>query len=114
MTTTATTRVDTTIDLLHDIATGPLGDDLRVASDRLCMLVLHRAHRDDVELSLSELAQSLWLSKAAVTALADRMEAKGFAKRRPDHMDRRRSVFTITRAGIKAVDAAFDSLVVTA
>jgi DNA-binding MarR family transcriptional regulator len=47
-------------------------------------------------LSAGELAKAVGLSTAAITTVLDRLEARGFAVRRPDPKDRRRVLVELT------------------
>ena len=50
------------------------------------------------EMTPTELASRLCLTRAAVTALADRLEAAGLVQRHPDASDRRRLLLRLTAA----------------
>lgn len=47
-------------------------------------------------MTMSDLGARIPLSRAAVTALTDRLEALEYVRRTPDAMDRRRTVLTLT------------------
>jgi DNA-binding MarR family transcriptional regulator len=46
--------------------------------------------------SMSDLAQRVDMSRAAITTMADRIEAEGYVERGPDPHDRRRVLITVT------------------
>lgn len=48
-------------------------------------------------MTMSELGERIPLSRAAVTALTDRLERMGYLRRTPDDQDRRRTLLTLTR-----------------
>lgn len=57
-------------------------------------------------LRMSDLADSVLLSKSGLTRLVDRMEASGYLERRSCDSDRRGAYATITDSGKSAVDLA--------
>lgn len=70
-------------------------------NERLALRILHRVG----SMSLSELGRATTLSRAAVTALADRLEDMGLATRKPHTSDRRRIDFSLTSRGTEQVAA---------
>lgn len=60
--------------------------------------------------TMSELAERVDLSRAAVTTMADRLEAGGLVKRVPDPGDRRRVLLTITERYDQQLQLAFAPL----
>lgn len=54
-------------------------------------------------MTMSELGAGIPLSRAAVTTLVDRLERAGLVSRGGDESDRRRTVVTVTMAGINVV-----------
>jgi DNA-binding MarR family transcriptional regulator len=58
----------------------------------------------DEDLRMGDLAHRLGLAESTVTRLVDRLEAAGFAERRPDRPDRRRVMAGITRNGRRLLD----------
>lgn len=61
------------------------------------------AHADAGQTALRH---HLGLTTSAATALIDRLEQKGMAKRRPDPQDRRRSFVRLTERGTKKISAS--------
>ncbi|MCW2961750.1 MAG: transcriptional regulator, MarR family [Thermoleophilia bacterium] len=55
-------------------------------------------------MTMSELGSRIPLSRAAVTALTDRLEALGYVLRTPDEHDRRRTVLSITPRPAALID----------
>jgi DNA-binding MarR family transcriptional regulator len=64
--------------------------------------VLHRLG----PMRLSELAEREQISKSTVTRLADRLEEKGLAGRRPDETDARSQTISLTDTGLQLVESA--------
>lgn len=62
------------------------------------LLILHKVVRDG-EQKLGDLAEQLDLTSGAITALCDKLEKKGFAKRRRTVEDRRLVLLDITEEG---------------
>ena len=74
-------------------------------------------------MTMSELGARIPLSRAAITALTDRLEALNYVLRTPDQQDRRRTVLSLTQrpaelmeeitrswvADIEAIEADFDA-----
>jgi DNA-binding MarR family transcriptional regulator len=91
----------------------------RVVADRLAAAV-REAGIDDMrssfgfvlralaerDLTLTELASGLDVSKQAAIKVVDEMEARGFLAREPDPGDRRRKLLTITARGRAVREAA--------
>lgn len=55
-------------------------------------------------MTMSELGARIPLSRAAVTALTDRLEALQYVQRTPDAHDRRRTVLTLTERPVSLID----------
>jgi DNA-binding MarR family transcriptional regulator len=55
-------------------------------------------------MTMSELGARIPLSRAAVTALTDRLEALRYVQRTPDAHDRRRTVLTLTDRPVALID----------
>ena len=55
-------------------------------------------------MTMSELGARIPLSRAAVTALTDRLEALRYVQRTPDAHDRRRTVLTLTERPLTLID----------
>jgi DNA-binding MarR family transcriptional regulator len=55
-------------------------------------------------MTMSELGARIPLSRAAVTALTDRLEALGYVRRTPDEHDRRRTVLSVTPRPARLID----------
>ncbi len=62
------------------------------------------------EIGPGELAAKLGLSNSSVTALVDRLEARGLIERSPHGSDRRRLVLVPTPAGAEVVDHQLEQL----
>ncbi|MBB5517838.1 MarR family winged helix-turn-helix transcriptional regulator [Amphiplicatus metriothermophilus] len=75
-------------------------------SQLIILQVISRAEN----VTLGAIAREVSLTQATVTALVDRLERAGFARRRRDHEDRRRVLVKLTEAGRAALAAASDSL----
>jgi DNA-binding MarR family transcriptional regulator len=56
-------------------------------------------------MTMSDLGARIPLSRAAVTALTDRLEALAYVQRTPDAHDRRRTVLTLTDRPLQLIDA---------
>lgn len=88
-----------TADLLFD-QIGRLLRPLNVsAAGGLALGVL----RDRGAMSPSELGERLIVTRATVTGVVDSLERRGFVRRSPDPIDRRRLVIGITPAGLAVV-----------
>lgn len=61
------------------------------------------------ELAATELARETRLSAGAMTNRIDKLESKGYVRRRSDPDDRRGVLVSLTRSGRKAIDAAIQS-----
>ncbi len=59
--------------------------------------------RDRGAMSPSELGERLIVTRATVTGVVDSLERRGFVRRSPDPVDRRRLVIEITPAGLGVV-----------
>src|SRR5688572_25600737 len=68
-------------------------------SERLALFVLHA----DGPMPLGKLAAKLTLSRAALTALADRLEGLGLVERHPCPTDRRTINLALTAVGSSSV-----------
>jgi DNA-binding MarR family transcriptional regulator len=60
-------------------------------------------------MTMSELGARIPLSRAAVTALTDRLEALRYVQRTPDAHDRRRTVLTLTERPLTLIDGMVGS-----
>ena len=85
----------------------------RTWSERLALIVLtqHEADEPEQQLTMAQLAERSGMSRAAITALVDRLTKLGLVRRRADETDRRRTFVTITDAGMQVTDlgVAFDA-----
>jgi DNA-binding MarR family transcriptional regulator len=54
------------------------------------------------EMTMSEIADSLILSRGGTTKVVDRLEEMGYVERRPNAEDRRATIVTVTQAGREA------------
>lgn len=79
----------------------PLGQATRTATERDALIHLHAAAPGSV--TLGELARSIGLSRAAMTALADRLTTAHLIRRVPDTSDRRRTFIELTKEGAHRV-----------
>ena len=66
--------------------------------------------RDKGALSAGALGESLGLASASMTALLDRLERAGYARRQPHVNDRRSVMVELTAAGRAEVGTLFDLL----
>jgi DNA-binding MarR family transcriptional regulator len=62
-------------------------------------------------MTASRLAQATGLSAAATTSMIDRLERKGFIRRRRDENDRRQVLVEYTQEGLRRVGALYGPLV---
>ena len=74
------------------------------------VVALHHLY-DSGGLTAGELAKLMFLTKGAVTQLADRLERLGYLQRRPNPKDRRSLLFVETRAGEEAALAQMDPFI---
>lgn len=65
-----------------------------------------RLARPKQELSPTRLFKGLMLSSAGMTSRLDRLEKRGYVKRKPDPDDRRGVIVQLTEAGRRALDEA--------
>ena len=59
---------------------------------------------NDPSASISEISRTLNISKQQMTTIIDKLVKSGLAQRHPDINDRRRTVITITDAGMATLD----------
>lgn len=62
------------------------------------------------ELRLSELSQRIFLSKAGITKMMDRLQKAGFVKRVPSKKDRRVIMARLTKRGAIVLERSFELL----
>jgi DNA-binding MarR family transcriptional regulator len=62
------------------------------------------------ELKLSELSQRIYLSKAGITKMMDRLQKAGFVKRVPSKTDRRVIMARLTKRGAIVLERSFELL----
>ena len=74
------------------------------------MVALHHLY-DSGGLTAGELARLMFLTKGAVTQLADRLERLGYLERRPNPADRRSLLLVETRSGEEAALAQIDPFI---
>ena len=60
------------------------------------------------ELKLSELSQRIYLSKAGITKMMDRLQKAGFVKRARSKTDRRVIMARLTKRGATVLERSFD------
>lgn len=102
----------------------PLAKQCIVWSERLALIQLAedesaREHGEHIDRAMSSLANLVCMSRAATTAMVDRLEAQLLAERHVSQSDRRVTHLTITSRGMRLVREAFafrpdDELVDTA
>ena len=65
---------------------------------------------NDPSASISEISRTLNISKQQMTTIIDKLVKSGLAQRHPDINDRRRTVITITDAGMAILDQQKDTV----
>lgn len=75
------------------------------ASERMCLSFLW-----PVPQPASAIARHVRLTPAAVTALIDRLEARGFVRRRADPGDRRRVLVEAAESALRMIEEAYGPL----
>jgi DNA-binding MarR family transcriptional regulator len=88
----ATQRYDEAVGEVHGLG----------AAERLCLSLLHTGPQ-----TASAIARQVRLTPAAVTALIDRLEARGFVRRKPDANDRRKVLVEAAEAAEALVREAY-------
>lgn len=96
-------EMTTTLDVLRRINAGPFSERLGHQTDRLALVALSAADEAGERITMGQLGARIDLSRAAVTALTDRLELVGCAMRVPDPSDRRQTIVVITDAGRKLI-----------
>ena len=91
------------LDRLGNAAAGRIGIN---QTDLICLNLLLRRG----PLSPTQIAAELGLTPAAISAMATRLEAGGYARRDIDPADRRRILMTALPAGAERAFALFDDL----
>jgi DNA-binding MarR family transcriptional regulator len=91
------------IDLIGQAAAGRLGIN---QTDLICLELLHRRG----PMSAGEVASALGLTTAAISAMATRLEAGGYARREMDPKDRRRVLLHASPSGLQKVYDFFHDL----
>lgn len=74
------------------------------------LAALRRGGVDNV-LTPTQLANVAMLSPGGMTNRLNRLEKRGYIRRRPDPLDRRGSLVTLTKAGVKIADAAVELVI---
>lgn len=87
------------VELLTHIAAGPMAERLSNQAERVALLTLDTAAYNDERVTMSELGRRIGMSRAAITALTDRMERQGLMQRLPSPTDRRATFIEITKPG---------------
>lgn len=97
------------VDLLQQLAAGPMSG--APLSERVTLLSLEAARERGEDVTMSGLSARLGMSRAGVTTVVDRLEADGYVSRTPLVGDRRVTHLVITTAGSQHVDdaLAFDA-----
>lgn len=75
-------------------------------TDLFAMDILHQRQR----LTAGELAREMDLTTGAVTAVVDRLERAGYARRLRDERDRRRVLIALTPKALAAVNEIYEPL----
>lgn len=79
------------------------------ANERNVMLLLAVEGATGRGVKMTEVSARLGISRAAMTALADRLGAEGLLQRRPSGTDRRVTELSLTLQGQLMIDEAFDT-----
>lgn len=77
-------------------------------NERAVILELARGTMEGAAPTMSELGARVGMSRAAITALVDRMERAGAIVRRPDPEDRRRIYLDVPREVVALVEEAIE------
>src|SRR5919109_27784 len=96
-------ELSTAIDLIGQATAARLGIN---QTDLICLELLVRRGPTGA----GEIAAALGLTTAAISAMATRLEAGGYAHREMDPHDRRRVLLHASPAGVQQVYALFDRL----
>ena len=87
-----------------------LNDDIQARSDMPLTwydVLVHLSEAPDQTLCMTDLAESVFISRSGLTRLVDRMETGGLVKRSPAPDDRRRMMASLTDEGFRRLaDAA--------
>jgi DNA-binding MarR family transcriptional regulator len=86
-----------------------LTDDMQVRSDMPLTwydVLVHLSEAPDGTLCMTELAESVFISRSGLTRLVDRMESDGLVDRSPDPDDRRRMMASLTEKGFRRLTEA--------
>ena len=75
------------------------GGDLRVGQFRMMMAI-----RMENKPSLSQVAEFVGLTPPSASRVADELEIRGLITRRPDKLDRRRQILSLTAEGIEVLE----------
>jgi DNA-binding MarR family transcriptional regulator len=73
------------------------------------VLATLRRHGAPYQLRPSEFSSALMLTSSGTTKRLDRLERAGLITRTPDPQDRRGIIITLTRAGLKLIDAVTEA-----
>src|SRR5262245_30093619 len=95
-------ELSSAIDLIGQAAAARLGIN---QSDLICLDLLVRRG----PMGAGEVAAALGLTTAAISAMATRLEAGGYARREMDPHDRRRVLLQASPAGARQAFSLFDS-----
>lgn len=96
-------ELSTAIDLIGQASASRLGIN---QTDLICLNLLVRRGA----MSAGEVASALGLTTAAISAMAARLEAGGYARREMDQTDRRRVLLRASPAGTRKAFSMFDGL----
>jgi DNA-binding MarR family transcriptional regulator len=86
-----------------------LTDDMQVRSDMPLTwydVLVHLSEAPDGTLCMTDLAESVFISRSGLTRLVDRMESVGLVNRSPDPDDRRRMMASLTEEGFRRLAEA--------
>jgi DNA-binding MarR family transcriptional regulator len=86
-----------------------LNDDMQATSDMPLTwydVLVHLSEAPDGTLCMTDLAESVFISRSGLTRLVDRMEQGGLVKRSPAPDDRRRMMASLTDEGFRRLTEA--------
>ena len=86
-----------------------LTDDMQARSDMPLAwydVLVHLSEAPDGTLCMTDLAESVFISRSGLTRLVDRMESSGLVNRSPDPDDRRRMMASLTEEGFRRLAEA--------
>jgi DNA-binding MarR family transcriptional regulator len=105
MTTTTAPTHETFLQRLAD-PDNPINQHATTWSERLALLHLSADARNGTLSTMSELGVGVCMSKAAITAMVDRLESAGLVMRQANTADRRVSYVVLTEVGLDVTTEA--------